>query len=346
MRDCISRLIFSACIAPFYRFRFSLFIDSLCLPRYYIFSSFHHHFFKWLLIFALLFSFSCKDNNPIDGSIITPPIETFRTIDTEPAWSPDGKTIAHVHVPRDSAERQQGPTGIWLSDLQTMSKTFLTAGSEPDWSPDGKKIAFEQNADIYIIDVETKQEVQLTTWGSCFFPSWSPDGKKIAFDTDFDDLKGANVIWIMNTDGSGKKDISQHNVGEWREPKWSRNGLKILHIRYIGVTFPELFLMDTAGNNAIRLTYNSFTDRDHAWSPDGSKIAWGSYGEGSDPASGIWVMNTDGTDQKQLTHWGGYPSWSPDGTKIVYYQTNPDSNTGTLWIMNADGTNQQQLTKP
>lgn len=150
----------------------------------------------------------------------------------------------------------------------------------------------------------------------------------------------------MNSDGSGKKEISQPGKGEWRDPEWSKDGNQILHIRYIGVDIPEIFLMDSTGSNSIQLTFNSFVDRDPSWSADGTKIVWGSYGSGNDPKSGIWVMDSNGTNQKQLTHWGGYPSWSPDGTQIVYYQSNDDSATGTLWIMNAEGGNQHQLTKP
>jgi Tol biopolymer transport system component len=288
----------------------------------------------------------CSKKN--DGGIIVPPMtEPPGVVDEMPDWSPDGNVITYTHHPQNNVELQNGFNQVWLLDLTTMTKSFLTEGFNPKWSPDGKGIALVKNNDIYTIDLGTKGITQLTNWSSCFFPTWSPDGRKIAFDTDHNDPRGANAIWIMNADGTNKKDISIHGTGEWREPSWSRNGKWILHIRYIGISYPELFLMDTTGNNAIRLTYNTFDDRDAEWSPDGNKIVWGSYGQGNDPLSGIWVMNADGTNQKQLTKGGGYPSWSPDQKQIVYYQSNPpDYNTGTLWIMNSDGTNQQQLTKP
>jgi Tol biopolymer transport system component len=56
-------------------------------------------------------------------------------------------------------------------------------------------------------------------------------------------------------------------------------------------------------------------------------------------------MNADGSDPHQITSWGGNPSWSPNGSQIVYYQ-NYDDSTGTLWIMNADGSDQRPLTTP
>ena len=57
-------------------------------------------------------------------------------------------------------------------------------------------------------------------------------------------------------------------------------------------------------------------------------------------------MNADGSDQRRLTNWSdwdGWPSWSPDGTQIVYYTHLSDSKW-VIKIMDADGGNQRQLT--
>ena len=63
----------------------------------------------------------------------------------------------------------------------------------------------------------------------------------------------------------------------------------------------------------------------------------------------VWVMNADGTDHKQLTDNGFRPTWSPDGTRIVYEAKHgilagPRSQPPQVWVMNADGTDQKQLT--
>ncbi len=64
----------------------------------------------------------------------------------------------------------------------------------------------------------------------------------------------------------------------------------------------------------------------------------------------VWVMNADGTDQKQLTDNGWGPVWSPDGTRIAYTgrrltgsRIRPNQ-INEVWVMNADGTDQKQLT--
>jgi len=54
------------------------------------------------------------------------------------------------------------------------------------------------------------------------------------------------------------------------------------------------------------------------WSPDDGRIAFHVlYGNPYGAAPGIWLMNADGTDRKQLSNSGGRPRWSPDGRKIA-----------------------------
>lgn len=151
-------------------------------------------------------------------------------------------------------------------------------------------------------------------------------------------------IWIMNADGSQRRQVIRFSG---RMPDWSPIEDKLVFIGVPAQAAPynEVGTIDLKDSLVVRLTVNSFDDGDPSWSSDGSKIAWGSYA-GANPSSGIWIMNANGTNQRQLTRWGGYPSWSPDGRQIVYYQANEDGRTGSLWIMNADGSNQRQLTKP
>jgi hypothetical protein len=86
-----------------------------------------------------------------------------------------------------------------------------------------------------------------------------------------------------------------------------------------------------------------------AWSPDGSKVAFMRQAAG---VQDIWVVDANGTNPVDLTKTTEAnetsPEFSPDGTKIVYTSTPPDSCCGTrnndIWIMNADGSNQAALT--
>ena len=81
----------------------------------------------------------------------------------------------------------------------------------------------------------------------------------------------------------------------------------------------EIYLLNPKSGDVLRrLTRNGRIDISPTWSPDGKKIAFVSDREGSPQ---IWVMNSDGSNQKRLTYQGKYnqsPRWSPNGDLIVF----------------------------
>jgi Tol biopolymer transport system component len=78
-----------------------------------------------------------------------------------------------------------------------------------------------------------------------------------------------------------------------------------------------------------------------------TKIAYTSKVDGN---FDIYVMNTDGSNQKRLTNhpdWDEQPKWSPDGKKIAYMSIVRDENDKRHWeifVMNADGSDQKRVT--
>ncbi|MBI4726712.1 PD40 domain-containing protein [candidate division TA06 bacterium] len=309
-----------------------------------------------VILASLIFIYGCGKKNPTNGGGVQPPTVIYPIIDDSPAWHPDGNTIAYFSLGTTYVDSVSGgynfsqdSLGIWLINIDGSERKFLLpGGSLPDWIPDGSKLAFNGygTKQIFVADSNGQNIVQLTTGGRNFFPSWSPDGKRIAWDTNYNDSLGANVIWLMDNYGSNKKDISQHQVGEWRMPDWFPDG-RIVHIRYPGgnVFSSEIFIMDSNGQNSLRLTNNFSTDYNPKVSPDGSKISWSSGASGEAPQ--IWVMNSNGSGLVKLTIEGGNaPCWSPDGSKIAYSYIGSGygPQCGSIWIMNADGTNKKQLT--
>ena len=274
--------------------------------------------------------------------------EPYMEVEYDPCYSPDGSTIAYA-----MAESIGDSIGIYLVNSDGANKRLFLGSdgvsqlwSKPDWSPDGRWLLLNEvrSANIYKIRVpEGDSLTQLTFTGSNFFPAWSPDGKRIAWDTNYNDPVGANVIWIMDADGSNKKNICQQRVGERRMPDWNPITNEIVHMRYgddDGTVWRGIAEMDTNGENVHHIFEISLTGSYPKVSPDGSKIAFSSQADGEWPR--IWVVNSDGSNPIKLTETGGnFPCWSPDGNGIVYCNTGVD---GRLWIMNADGSNKTQLT--
>jgi tricorn protease len=131
------------------------------------------------------------------GEILTVPAEkgdirnltnTVSVAERDPAWSPDGKSIAYfsdesgeyaLHI-RD----QNGLGTVTKIDLGKPPSFFYS----PVWSPDSKKIALtDKRLNLWFVDLEKKTPIRVDTdlYDSPGFdmrPRWSPDSDWIVYD--------------------------------------------------------------------------------------------------------------------------------------------------------------------
>lgn len=223
-------------------------------------------------------------------------------------------------------------------------------------SPDGEKIAFMRcnpydwdSYEIWIMDNDGGNKKRLTFNAKADgHNDFSPDGKKIVFASWRD---GNDEIYTMNIDGSDQKRLTNNQVPD-NDPDWSPDGNYIAfkstrdHSNtYSSVMLDndyEIYIMDTTGNNIVRLTNDRYSDHDPDWSPDGNKIAFLRYieGEGAD----VWMMDRDGSNQMNLSNSGNswYTSWSNDGMKLIFCTNRTESVD--IFIMNVNGDNQIRIT--
>jgi len=144
--------------------------------------------------------------------------------DVSPTWNP--KTNAQIAW-------VSGQTG--LPQIYTMASdgtnvvrmTDQGYAVSPSWSPNGQFLALAWirhygpgapgASDIYVMDIASKQWVQLThDGGRNDFPTWSPDGRHIAFQSN---RTGKTQIWSMLADGSQARQLT--TSGENSQPNWS-----------------------------------------------------------------------------------------------------------------------------
>jgi PKD repeat protein len=78
-----------------------------------------------------------------------------------------------------------------------------------------------------------------------------------------------------------------------------------------------IYLANSDGGGLVQLT-DGPNDHGPAWSPDGSRIAFGRSPAETGLTSAVFVMNADGSNVVQLTTLGSDPTWSPDGEWIAF----------------------------
>jgi hypothetical protein len=83
-----------------------------------------------------------------------------------------------------------------------------------------------------------------------------------------------------------------------------------------------------------------------AWSPDGTRLAFGSHRGTEDQ---LWIVNADGSDLHQVPGANGFrPAWSPDGQRLVFSVEAWDKQEchfRDLYTVNAEGSGLALLTR-
>ena len=187
-----------------------------------------------------------------------------------PDYSPDGSRIAFSGHARGRAKMD-----VYVINANGRRLVRLTKGTgndeRPVWSPGGRKIAFVSDrsgvAQVYVMRADGTRQRRLTTVRKTHYGvDWSPDGRRLVYDEG--NPGEATSIWMMNADGSGKRQLTP-TTGVIRDfgPAWSPDGKQIVFTRVFGTSREarqSIFVMDANGK------------RQHALTPGGKQVmpAW------------------------------------------------------------------------
>lgn len=163
--------------------------------------------------------------------------------------------------------------------------------------------------------------------------AYSGNNGQIALTSDRD---GAGYdIHVVNSDGTGRTNITNTPAIFDQSPDWSPDGTMITFTTNRDGNF-EIYEMNSNGTVPVRLTNNGAFEGGPRYSPDGTKIAFETDRDGN---SEIYVMNTDGSGTPaNFTNNGATDTnaaWSPDGTKIAF-TSNRDGNQ-EIYVAMSDG---------
>jgi len=216
-------------------------------------------------------------------------------VDTQPAWSPDGKRLAF-------ASNQDGNFEIYILNLETGVVYNLTRNPADDrypaWSPDGQQILFttdrDGNQEIYATTLDAINIVNLTqNPANDLQPNWFIN-ERIVFASDRD----KNLeIYLMNPDGSGQTNLSNNPGADDFDPSGSPDASLIAFTSNREGNL-EIFSMSLDGGNQTNLTRNSAQDETPTWSPDSQWIAFSSN---RDANWDVYVIRRDGSQPYNVT---------------------------------------------
>lgn len=210
--------------------------------------------------------------------------------EAEPAWSPDGKTVAFSWA-YGSLGQIRGEEWIEVGGIATMSvdgskprpltqtkRPTTTEDGAVTWSPDGGQIAFTREnktakpldgTAVFVANADGTDAERITPWSLAGQePAWSPDGELISFrsepnqDEDF-----IGDVYTVKPDGSALKQLTKANGKQVLSMSFSPDSKWIVFAMEGVDHLPDLFVMRRDGSDVTPITRSSEWESAPDWAP-------------------------------------------------------------------------------
>lgn len=281
-------------------------------------------------------------------------------VDSQISFAPDKRRFAFM---LNDLSRKESHLVIAALDDAGQRRLAVNTGvhwmtdAAPAWSPDGKTIIFTARiqpskaasamASLVEVRVEDGGQKILDTrrWDAIQAIEWLADGTSLIVAARDNASLLAHQLWQVDYPGGEARAVtkdsnSYSSAGVTADTK---SLVTILHRRIANLWIAP----GDRASEAVQI--HSGNSKDLGWTlgvewlRDG-KIIYGSTASGKED---VWLMNADGSNQRQLTTTPGAnfePTVSEDGRTVVY--VSKDAEAGQrLWKMNLDNGERAQLTR-
>ncbi len=249
---------------------------------------------------------------------------SMKKLVSDPVWSPDGRSLRFGSS--DDLGALIGQHLLWEVGADGSNLHRLLAGwhNPADeccgrWTADGKFV-FESNGQLWSLAQKGRfaksdpKPVLLTSSPmSLYAPTPSKDGKKLF-------LVGRTYRGdLMRYDQKSDQfspflgGISAEYIGFSKDGQWAAY-----------TSYPEgtIWRSKLDGSERLQLTYPPMNGVMPRWSPDGKKIVFFKFSEGTGKPAKIYEVSTGGGSPRDLMPGDPQnqqdPNWSPDGNKIIF----------------------------
>ncbi len=307
------------------------------------------------------------------------PVDIPRSYHWAGAVSPDGSKMLVV----SDVSGLGPSASLWTFQIVGGALRRIANSKQAAWSPDGQRIVYANlQGDLYICNADGADAHLLkSVGGNIRRLSWSPDGALIRFSKDdqiwqisSDGVKlepvlpelrhgGSQIAGSWTRDG-GYLFTIDGQIWMLEKPTFPAN---LWPAKPVQLTFgPTIWDKPTEMPDGSRMYANGKTQRGEliridrgrgsfpaflrglsaefvAFSPDGKRVAYVTYPEGS-----LWVAGLDGSHRTQLTSRPAYPKsirWSPDGKTLIFVDADSDGRS-CLFRLTVDGSGKPERLLP
>lgn len=278
------------------------------------------------------------------------------------------------------------PQEVRLRNIRQL--TFGGENAEAYFSYDGTRLIYQARKpgmecdQIYVLDLATGESEQVSTGeGRTTCAYFYPSGDEILYSSthhhdascpvtpDFSmgyvwPIYDTYDVFVAGADGSNLRQLTTED-GYDAEATFSPVGDRIVFTSVRDGDL-DLYSMAPDGSDVRRLTDRIGYDGGAFFSPDGSKIIWRAHYPEAGPERDdyvrllqeglirpgeleIYVMDADGSNQRQVTSVGGAnfaPYWHPSGEKILWSSNHhdPAGRDFELYMADLDGSNVERVT--